>query len=264
MEPSAGRRSSENDEAALQELERRLGYRFRDRALLVRALTHRSFANERGQQAPDNEVLEFLGDAVLGLIVSDLLCKRHPYFSEGQVSKLKSFLVSASTLSMLGEKLGLGEFVLLGRGEEKSAGRGKGSILANTFEAIIAALYSDGGLECAEQFVVQRIEPLIEEVDEETPHPVHDFKSALQEQVQASGLAVPVYRVIEEEGPDHAKRFHVEVSVAGRCVGRGRGRAKKRAEQEAARQAIEALAGRGTPATGLVLTAETDSDLSDP
>ena len=256
MEASAGRPRAATEEAALQEVERRLGYLFRDRSLLVRALTHRSFANERGEQAPDNEVLEFLGDAVLGLVVSDPLCRRHPYFSEGQVSKLKSFLVSASTLSKLADDLGLGEFVLLGRGEEKSAGRGKRSILANTFEAIIAALYWDGGLECAEQFLVQRIEPLIEEVDEETPHPVHDFKSALQEQVQASGLAVPVYRVIEEEGPDHAKLFHVEVSVAGRWVGRGHGRAKKRAEQEAARQAIEVL--------GDQLTAEAAPGPSDP
>lgn len=227
--------------ARFDELERRLGYRFRDRQLLVTAMTHRSFANERPGEVEDNEVLEFLGDAVLGLIVSDVLCSRHPYLSEGQMSKLKSYLVSADTLSELADELGLGDFILLGRGEEKTDGRAKNSILANCFEAIIAALYRDGGLEQARSFVLDLVEPLIGEVDEGPP-PVRDFKSALQERVQARGLPLPSYRVIEEHGPDHDKIFHVEVTVADRFESVGRGKTKKRAEQRAAHRALEMLA----------------------
>ena len=222
----------------LARLQDRLGHRFEDSGLLVQALTHRSYANEQGSTS-DNEVLEFLGDAVLGLIVSDLLCSEHPELSEGEMSKLKSYLVSADTLGRLAEEFGLGPFILLGRGEEKTDGRRKSSILANAFEAVIAALYSDGGLLRARDFVLELLGPLLEEV-EETPGtgPVRDFKSTLQEQVQAAGLALPEYLVVEEEGPDHAKIFHVEVRVGDRCLARGHGRTKKRAEQRAARELL--------------------------
>lgn len=235
------------------DLERRLDYRFRDRQLLVTAMTHRSYANERSGELQDNEVLEFLGDAVLGLIVSDVLCTRHPYLTEGQMSKLKSHLVSADTLAKLAEELGIGDFVLLGRGEEKTDGRAKNSILANCFEAIIAALYLDGGLERARSFVLDRIEPLISQVDGGPPR-VRDFKSALQERVQARGLPLPVYRVVDERGPDHDKTFHVEVKVADGYDSVGRGKTKKRAEQRAAHHVLEMLGSEGDP------TEETETD----
>ena len=230
------------DWAAETELERQIGYVFDDRSLLKRALSHRSYANEHGDDVDDNEVLEFLGDAVLGLIVSDLLCSRYPHLREGEMSKLKSFLVSAETLAQLAEGLGLGRFILLGRGEEKTAGREKNSILANALEALIAALYLDGGLEQAAEFVLAGVEPLIPGA-EETSSPVRDFKSALQEAVQAEGMPLPGYEVVSEDGPDHDKVFHVEVSV-GEMLAHGHGRTKKRAEQRAARQILEALRHR--------------------
>lgn len=225
----------------LARLQERLGHRFARPELLVQALTHRSYANEQGTGL-DNEVLEFLGDAVLGLIVSDLLCSDYPDLSEGQMSKLKSFLVSAETLGRLAEEFGLGPFILLGRGEEKTEGRSKSSILANAFEAVIAALYTDGGLERSRAFVLDLIGPLLEGADEDADGtPVRDFKSALQEHVQAAGLPLPDYLVVEEEGPDHAKVFHVEVRVGDGAGARGNGRTKKRAEQRAARDLLRQL-----------------------
>ena len=230
------------DWTAETELERRIGYVLDDRALLVRALSHRSYANEKGPEADDNEVLEFLGDAVLGLVVSDLLCSRYPTLTEGEMSKLKSFLVSADTLARLADELGLGQFILLGRGEEKTAGREKSSILANAMEALIAALYIDGGLEQAGDFILDLVLPLISDVTEQ-PHPVRDFKSALQELVQADGMPLPRYEVVGEDGPDHDKVFQVRVQV-GVEVAIGHGRTKKRAEQRAARQILETVRSR--------------------
>jgi ribonuclease-3 len=225
----------------LTRLQDRLGHRFEDPTLLVRALTHRSYANEQGTGA-DNEVLEFLGDAVLGLIVSDLLCSEHPDLSEGQMSKLKSYLVSAETLGRLADEFGLGSYILLGRGEEKTEGRNKSSILANAFEAVIASLYTDGGLTKARNFVLDLVGPLLEEAEDEPGGAtVRDFKSTLQEHVQAEGLPLPEYLVVEEEGPDHAKIFHVEVRVGPAGSSRGTGRTKKRAEQRAARELLRAL-----------------------
>ena len=230
---------AEIDWAHETSLERRIGYCFDDRALYKRALSHRSYANEQGPDSDDNEVLEFLGDAVLGLIVSDLLCTRYPDLSEGEMSKLKSFLVSAETLARMADELGLGAYILLGKGEEKTAGRGKNSILANACEALIAALYVDGGLEQAREFVLGGVEPLLQDVGEDT-QPLRDFKSALQETVQSRGMPLPVYEVVTEEGPDHDKVFHVEVTV-GPDQAHGHGRTKKRAEQRAARQVLELL-----------------------
>ncbi len=235
--------ATERDGYSLTSLEQRIGYDFDDRALLVRALTHRSFANEQGAGADDNEVLEFLGDAVLGLIVSDLLCRRYPSMNEGQMSKLKSFLVSAETLATLAEELGLGQFVILGRGEEKTAGRTKNSILANSLEALIAALYVDGGLERATEFVLMRVEPLIGPVADQLP-PTRDFKSALQEYLQASGLPLPLYEVVDEVGPDHQKTFLVQVSAGEDQSAVGKGSTKKRAEQVAAKMLLEPLLER--------------------
>ena len=224
------------------ELERRIAYVFDDRALLIRALSHRSYANEKGPDIDDNEVLEFLGDAVLGLVVSDLLCTRYPTLSEGEMSKLKSFLVSADTLAQLADELGLGQFILLGRGEEKTAGREKNSILANAMEALIAGLYIDGGLEQAGEFILDLVLPLISDATEQ-PQPLRDFKSTLQEIVQADGMPLPSYDVVGEDGPDHDKVFQVKVLVGGQSA-HGHGRTKKRAEQRAARQILESLRSR--------------------
>ena len=229
----------------LDRLQELLGHRFADRQLLMRAITHRSYANERGGGVGDNEVLEFLGDAVLGLIVTDILFRRYPSLSEGEMSKLKSFLVSAETLAELAERRDLGSYMLLGRGEEKTAGRAKNSILANTFEAVVGALYVDGGLEQARQFVLAGIRPLLGE-HSESAAVARDYKSVLQERVQADGPTLPTYRIVDEEGPDHDKVFHVEVSLTGgKARALGSGSTKKRAEQGAAKAALESLDKEG-------------------
>lgn len=230
----------------LAQLQERFGHAFRQPELLTRALTHRSWANERGEDA-DNEVLEFLGDAVLGLVISDLLVNRMADLSEGQMSKLKSYLVSAETLGRVAAGYGLGTHIRLGRGEEKTDGRSKSSILANAMEAVIAALYLDGGLETARRFVLATLTPLLDDLDiGETVGTMADYKSALQEHVQAMGLPLPLYDTLEEEGPDHAKVFHVEVRVATLGAARGDGSTKKRAEQLAARRMLELLEGSAT------------------
>ncbi len=254
-ERSVGDSSPVRETSSLNSLERRIAYEFDDRSLLVRALTHRSFANEQAAGVDDNEVLEFLGDAVLGLIVSDLLCRRYPSLNEGQMSKLKSFLVSADTLAGLAEELGLGQFVFLGRGEEKTAGRSKNSILANSFEALIAAMYMDGGLDSAAEFVLARVEPLIGPAADQLP-PTRDFKSALQEHLQASGLPLPLYEVVDEVGPDHQKTFLVQVSAGADQSAVGRGSTKKRAEQVAARMLLEPLLERHEPPDELLAASD--------
>jgi ribonuclease-3 len=226
-------------------LEERLGYRFRDRALLERALTHRSRANEdQSGEASDNESLEFLGDAVLGLVVADALFRRFPAFDEGQKSKAKAALVSAQSLSAIAERLGLGEHLLLGRGEEKTGGRQKLALLADACEALFAAIYLDGGLEPVRDLIVREVGPALDGLR----HPGHltaltgDFKSALQEHLQAGQVPPPRYRVAVEDGPDHDKRFEVEVWSEDRLLAKGEGKSKKDAEQSAARLALEALA----------------------
>jgi len=218
-------------------LERSLGYRFRNAHLLELALTHRSFANEQSLEY-HNERLEFLGDAVLGLIAAQWLYAEHPELPEGDLSKLKAYLVSASALAGFSTELGVGRELRLGVGEERSGGRAKPSLLSDTLEAIFGAIYLDGGLEPVRKVVV----PLLEDVLAERPR-VHeeDSKTRLQEAVQARGWDLPEYQVVEETGPDHAKRFTVEVLVRGRGAGRGTGRSKKLAEQRAAAQALGGL-----------------------
>ncbi|HXE79304.1 MAG TPA: ribonuclease III [Vicinamibacterales bacterium] len=221
-------------------LEQRLDYRFRDRGLLEHALTHRSHAHEDASGgAADNEALEFLGDAVLGLIIAELLFREFPMFREGQMSKVKGTLVSTASLAAAAERVGLGAALLLGRGEEKTGGRQKQALLADACEAVIAAIYLDGGLEEARRFVLRELAGAIERV--RSPEFLRDYKSALQEQLQAGGRARPEYTVAGTSGPDHDKVFTVEVRIGDRILGTGRGRSKKDAEQEAARQALEKL-----------------------
>jgi ribonuclease III len=223
-------------------LETRLGYRFRDRGLLEHALTHRSKAHEDPSGGViDNESLEFLGDAVLGLVIADALCRRFPQSSEGQKSKIKAMLVSTASLAELAERLDLGEHMILGRGEEKTGGRKKHALLADTCEALIAAIYLDGGLEPARQFILRELGPAIEDAAR-PDYFGRDHKSRLQEALQGLGRPLPTYRISGEVGPEHRKLFHVEVRVAGEVLAQGVGRTKKEAEQEAAKAALDALA----------------------
>ena len=224
----------------LEPLEGSIGYRFGHRALLHQATIHRSFANESEEDIADNEVLEFLGDAVLGLVVSELLYRRNPGHSEGEMSKLKAFLVSSDSLARRAEDIGLGDYLVLGKGEEKTAGRLKDSLLANSFEAVIAAVYLDGGMQAATDFVDRTVYQHLEDAIEEDVE-FSDFKSQLQERLQSQGRKLPVYRVVQEVGPDHDKTFRVEVEVDGEALGSGEGKTKKAAEQMAAEQTLEAL-----------------------
>jgi len=236
-------RNGENGENGerLAPLEERIGHRFERVETLHRATLHRSFANESEEDIADYEVLEFLGDAVLGLVVSELLFRRHPDLTEGQMSKLKAFLVSSESLARRAEEIHLGEFLVLGRGEEKTAGRLKDSLLANSFEAVIAAVYLDGGLKAATGFVDRTVwQHLTDAI--ETNSKFSDFKSVLQERLQSEGRPLPVYHVVEEIGPDHDKTFRIEVEVGGQTLAQGEGRTKKAAEQMAAEMALEGLA----------------------
>jgi ribonuclease-3 len=238
-------------------LETALGYRFKRPELLDQALTHTSQAREREALQPpeiaakvgDNEQMEFLGDAILSLVTTEELFKRFPDFREGQLSKLRAHLVSERHLIPIAQKLELGEYLRLGRGEEKSGGRAKTAMLVDALEAILAAMYLDGGLDVSREFILQSIvTPELRRMDlTGNGLPVTDFKSALQETLQASGHPQPTYVLVKEQGPEHSKTFTVEIRLtpAGQTkaefVGRAVGSTKKRAEQEAARQVLEHL-----------------------
>jgi len=227
-----------------EELQERVGYRFRDRGLLEHALTHKSRAAEDASGGvDDNESLEFLGDAVLGLVVAEMLFRKYPHYNEGQKSKIKAAVVSTQALARRAEQIQLGEHLLLGRGEEKTGGRFKQALLADGYEALIAALYLDGGLPAAAGFLERELTEAIESGASEQVVG-QDYKSALQERLQALGRPLPDYRVTAESGPDHRKQFTIEVVVAGDVLGTASGKAKKEAEQEAARLALERLGAR--------------------
>jgi ribonuclease-3 len=222
-------------------LQRAIDYRFRDRGLLEHALTHTSRANEDASGGVvDNESLEFLGDAVLGFAIADLLFREFPMSSEGQKSKIKASLVSAGTLARQAERLSLGDHLLLGRGEEKTGGRRKQALLADGYEALIAAIYLDGGIEQARAFIAREFAPLIEDVKGGTLAG-QDYKSALQEHLQAGERPLPEYRLTAASGPDHRKQFQVAVVVEREVIAEGVGASKKEAEQEAARLALARL-----------------------
>ena len=223
------------------DLQTRIDYRFRDRGLLEHALTHKSRAAEDASGGvADNESLEFLGDAVLGLVVADALFRQYPSYDEGQKSKIKASVVSTQALARQAEEIQLGEHLILGRGEEKTGGRFKQALLADAYEALIAAIYLDGGLDAAETFLRRELKNAID-AGAARNFVGQDYKSALQERVQALGRPLPEYRIAGEAGPDHRKVFSVEVVVAGEVLGAASGRAKKEAEQEAARLALERL-----------------------
>ncbi|WP_310155879.1 ribonuclease III [Phycicoccus sp. 3266] len=218
-----------------------------DESLLLRALTHRSYAYENGG-LPNNERLEFLGDSVLGLVVTDTLYATHPDLPEGQLAKLRAAVVNMRALADVARTLGLGDHVLLGRGEEATGGRDKASILADTMEAVIGTVYLSSGMDAAATLVHHLLDPLM--AQSATLGAGLDWKTSLQELAAASTLGVPEYRV-EEEGPDHEKTFHARAVVGDEVLGEGTGRSKKEAEQKAAELAWRALSARaGHLATG--------------
>ncbi len=225
-------------------LEAAIGYEFRDPALLLRALSHKSCSagpaggTERGG---DNEQLEFLGDAVLGFVVSDWLVRRYPSLPEGRLSKLKAHLVSAAHLFPAAVRLDLGAYLRLGRGEELSGGRSKKGLLADALEALIAAVYLDGGMEAAARVVSSHVIGAFDAADLGVGDAGLDFKSALQELTQTLKLPAPRYHVVREQGPEHAKTFTVEVRLGKDLARQGEGPSKKSAGQQAARQAFEEL-----------------------
>ncbi len=272
-------------EAVLGELEVALGHRFTRPELLVRALTHRSLANERAASeqvlesvqaevggAGDNERLEFLGDAVLGLVVAEALFLLHPEWQEGELTRVRSQLVSRQHMAEVGGSIGLGRHLLLSRGEERGGLRRKSTVLSNTMEAVLGALFLDGGLEPVRVFVRrwvmgEAVAQLAEEL--RAGAALGNFKSALQEYLQAAGAGAPVYRVKSESGPDHHKRFLVEVRLKsaegapGKSLARGMGGTKKNAEQDAARRALERFKAAEKKA-GETATNEAEIEIEDP
>lgn len=232
---------------AVEELEARLGYSFRDRALLEQALTHRSWAFERApghQETSSNERLEFLGDAVLGLVASEILIERYPRLPEGRLSQLKARLVSASHLHERARQLELGAHLNLGRGEEVTGGRAKPALLADALEALIGAIYLDGGLAPARDFIERHI---VTGADLKTAGAERDFKSRLQEFAQMRGLPAPRYRTVSSRGPDHSKVFTVEVTLGGHLTACAEGGSLKAAGQRAAEILLHRLSEEEAP-----------------
>ena len=226
--------------AALREFEEHLSYRFGDISRLDSALTHRSFVNENPSLAcRDNERLEFLGDAVLGLCISDMLIAEFPDYTEGQLSKIRASMVNEQPLAELARKFRAGEYLLLGKGEEGSGGREKNSLLANTFEALIAAMYLDGGLDETMRFLRRLFTPLIKEGTQEFLY--RDYKTALQEMAQVRFKESPQYDLTRDYGPDHEKTFEMKLTIGDIIATSGVGKSKKEAEQQAAKKALEQL-----------------------
>jgi ribonuclease III len=247
-------------------LEGILGHRFTRPELLEQALTHTSQARELealqpldGSRVGDNEQLEFLGDAILGFVTTEELFHRFPHFREGELSKLRAHLVSERHLIRVAQELEIGRYLRLGRGEEKSGGRNKTAMLVDALEAVLAAIYLDGGLETARRLVLQRIvEPELERIAlNGSSLPVNDYKSALQEKLQAVGRPQASYVLVKERGPEHSKTFTVEarlqsaeIPLKAEFVGRAEGSTKKNAEQDAARQVLEYLASQPGESNG--------------
>ena len=222
----------------IKDLETAIGYRFRNISLLQNALTHSSYANERWHNSLlSNARLEFLGDSVLGMLVAEYLYGTFPDRPEGELTRMRADMVCEHTLATVANRIGLGEHLLLGHGEERLGGRSRESILADATESVIAACFLDGGLEAAAQFVKKYI---LVEVPVSRPNNM-DYKTALQEQVQQKKNQVLSYTLVGQSGPDHDKLFDVEVSLKGTVVGQGSGRSKKRAEQRASKAAMEKL-----------------------
>jgi ribonuclease III len=234
--------SSTAQPSAYAILEQKLGYSFRDASLCEAALTHKSWMNETQENGrTDNERLEFLGDAVLALVTSDLLMKKFPDQPEGELSKARAAIVNEIGLAHMAEDLALGQWIFLGRGEEQAGGRQKRSLLANTFEALLGAIYLDGGFSSAFQATERLFSPIIADVPAAASK---DFKSRLQELAQAKLQMAPTYTVLSEQGPDHAKTFEIAILIGDREYARAFGRSKKEAQQNAAERALATMDGR--------------------
>ncbi len=216
-------------------LEERLGYKFNNINLLKNALTHSSYANEVRGGFSSNERLEFLGDSVLSIVVSDYIYKHYPNMPEGELTKLRASLVCEKSLCAFSRELELGNYLMLGKGEEKGGGRERDSILADAFEAVLAAIYLDGGMEPARRHVMNFVLRELQHTDDEV---FKDYKTALQEIIQRNPEEAVSYILTGESGPDHDKEFTVEVRLNSNVIGRGTGKNKKRAEQMAAKEAL--------------------------
>ncbi len=223
---------------SLAYIQERIDHRFSHPELLERALTHKSYANEN--RVPDhNERLEFLGDSVLGLVVSEYLMNTCPDSTEGDLSRLRAAVVSEHALAVVARDIGLGSFLLLGKGEDQTGGRNKDSLLANCLEALIASVYLDAGIDAVKSFVLRFFGEIIRASC--TARGSQDFKTELQELCQEQIKQLPEYHVVTETGPDHQKQFAVELILKGEVCGRGIGKSKKEAEQKAAKEALEKL-----------------------
>lgn len=220
-------------------VESRIGYAFQNKKLLQQAFTHRSYYNEHRDQIDDhNERLEFLGDSILGLLISDYLYHHLPSQAEGELSRLRAHLVEAGSCARLLQQLELGDFVQLGRGERMNEGRGRETILADLFEALLGAVYLDGGMEAAQKFFWGHFK---QEIEKNLAHPARNWKAELQDYSQKKYQRPPIYKVVREEGPDHSKMFVVAAHIDDKEMGQGTGSSKKEAEQAAAQDAIEKL-----------------------
>jgi len=227
--------------STLSELQEVIGFPFDDHSLLREALVHRSYLNENPSfPSADNQRLEFLGDALLDFVAGDYLYRRYPKMREGELTSLRATLVKEESLARFAQALDLGRYLYLGRGEEESGGRERPSLLADAFEALVGALYLDGGLKPAESFILRFLEPETERIVAQGE--LRDYKSLFQEEAQRRFQSTPLYRTIDERGPDHNKVFTVEVLIEEKVCGRGEGTTKQAAEQEAARQALEKIA----------------------
>jgi ribonuclease-3 len=228
------------------QLQQSLGYCFTDFSHLHQALTHPSFNNEQDAGGGDYQRLEFLGDAILGMLLAETFFARFPHADEGELSRYRALLAEQGSLAEVAREQGIGKFIRLGRGEEQSAGRDKDSILCDVLEALIAAVYLDGGLDAARRVVLGLFDDRIDDPRGQTAS--RDAKSALQEILSARGLLPPEYRLADESGPPHDRQFSFFVMLEGRVVGKGSGRSKKIAQQAAATCALELLAREGDPA----------------
>ncbi|MBU1626404.1 ribonuclease III [bacterium] len=239
-------------EKQLRNLAKKINLKFKDFEMLDRALIHTSFVNENNHELKDNENLEFLGDAVLNLVVCEYLYSKYPNLDEGDLTKIKSHVVSAEVLATFSKRLNLGDFILLGKGEELTNGREKSSILADTFEALIAAIFLDMGFEKVKKFIISRFKSKIEK-SKRSPHKL-DFKSRLQEYALENTSRLPEYRILEETGPNHNKKFKVGLLIQNEIVSVGSGKTKKEAQQNAARVALDNIERQSKNGPGSEIT----------
>jgi len=230
---------SEERANQLESFQKNLGYNFDDLYLLNKALTHKSYVNEMAEPVKNNERFEFMGDSVLDMIVSDYMVRNFPDFAEGRLSKIRAAVVNEACLAELGRAVELGQYLLLGKGEELSGGREKNSLLANAYEAVAGAVYFDSDMETAFRIFLPALENKIIQCADTSDY--RDFKSELQEYTQTHLSCIPTYRVIKETGPDHAKQFEVAAWIQEEMRGQGAGRTKKEAEQAAAKSALDSF-----------------------